>query len=438
MGVPDDANPLNRRLPAEVVSRRRKVEKKEKEETPLTVDRGQVMAMKPEQRVKWLLKVIQGCQEGRITPNTIYDVVAHTKFGSDVPPKVGLRMYRLVRSNLSLFSSKQQRYLEHECKLAQRFKDEDGEPEAPAAPVPTASTTEELGADSTAKAVKASGCQDAETSNSRAKAVVEVETISDLWDRLTKLTPEARAEAVDALDPSMKERLEQFLVARIGARDSSASNGQNGDKAEGGGDDSSSERSSDSRAGAAGSAGGSGSQGAPVASAGGGAKSSSLAARSKSRSRSPVATRAATDADSKERGRPEKRSIASSSVGGQGGSSQGGQDANGRDKPSWTRDRSRDEKKSEGKSKRPESGYDAGRRRGGSSSAAPTAGGGAAGSCARAAQKGQRGGRGRSSSVSPSAHSRSPSSACNARACSRSRSRRHRRKSPPPLRRNRR
>mmetsp|Transcript_145965 Transcript_145965/g.406622 ORF Transcript_145965/g.406622 Transcript_145965/m.406622 type:complete len:336 (+) Transcript_145965:83-1090(+) len=198
MGVPDDANPLNRRLPAEVVSRRRKVEKVEKEETPLATDRGQVLAMKPEHRLKWLSKALQKCQEGKMPTNTIFDIVTHAKFTSDATDKIGSKMYRAVRANLQLFSSKQQRFLEGECRLVQLFKGTVRGGDGPDSAVPAAagSSGDADGAADGAAGIDAAG-------------------IASLWARMTQLSPAERVEAVEKLDAATKELLEDFLEARI-------------------------------------------------------------------------------------------------------------------------------------------------------------------------------------------------------------------------------
>mmetsp|Transcript_81362 Transcript_81362/g.154433 ORF Transcript_81362/g.154433 Transcript_81362/m.154433 type:complete len:335 (+) Transcript_81362:119-1123(+) len=241
MGVPDDANPLNRRLPAEVVSRRRKPERKEpEEEAPLIVDRAQVLAMKPEQRVKWLSKAFQRGQEGKVQMTTIYDIVAHTKFAGGASDKFGHKMYRVVHSNLSLFSQKQQRFLESECKLAKDFKEyksragqteaaEDGEDAEDAAESSALlAGGADGGAESAAAAAAAGDGVAWATANGSASAgsdppgVLSLEEIPALWDRITKLTVAQCEEAIQELDPITKSRLEDFLEARMKARRTAA------------------------------------------------------------------------------------------------------------------------------------------------------------------------------------------------------------------------
>lgn len=203
MGVPDDANPLNRRLPAEVVSRRRKVEKVEKEEAPVTTDRAQVLAMKPEHRLKWLSKALQKLQEGRMPINTVFDIVTHAKFSSEVSDKIGSKMYRAVRANLNFFSSKQQRFLETECRLVQLFQ---GTVRSSRKEHQEAREEQEPREAARGAAAASSGDRD---------EPLDTAGIAALWARMTQLSPMERVEAVEQLDINTKEMLEDFLEARI-------------------------------------------------------------------------------------------------------------------------------------------------------------------------------------------------------------------------------
>jgi len=176
MGVPDDANPLNRRLPAEVISR-----KKRRKDTggipPLEIDRAKVLGMKPEHRLKWLSKVLHGFHQGRVRSSDIYDIVAHAKF-ADVSEKAGVRLFRMLHTHLQLFSAKQQRFLECESKLSQRFRE-----------------------------VAMEG-----------KCATDPSEIAALWSKIENLAPELRGSAIAGLDETTKERLQDFLEARISAR----------------------------------------------------------------------------------------------------------------------------------------------------------------------------------------------------------------------------
>jgi len=229
MGVPDDANPLNRRLPAEVVSRRRKVEKVEKEEAPLPTDRGQVLALKPEQRFKWLSKALQKCQEGRLPNTTIFDIVTHAKFASETPGKIGQKMYRAVRANLELFSAKQQRFLEDgECRLVQLFRRPTRSSEA--APAASSGVLAEQSHAGVEDAAVGDGGAEAGEAAPEGTGILDSNAIAMLWGRLLQLTAEEREEAVEKLDARTKECLEDFLEARI-QRAQATSGGQGGQDA---------------------------------------------------------------------------------------------------------------------------------------------------------------------------------------------------------------
>jgi len=109
----EDANPLNRRLPAEVVTRRRR-EAKKVEEKPLDevkVDLKTALSLKPEARCKWLGKACKMAEEGRASTTELHSIVSSRKFAAGVHPKIGRRMMDIVRENLGMFSDKQQRHL---------------------------------------------------------------------------------------------------------------------------------------------------------------------------------------------------------------------------------------------------------------------------------------------------------------------------------------
>lgn len=122
---------MNKRLPAEIVSRRvRPVVKQapqhaqvEKDDSShVTLDLRQILDMNPDKRARWLSKALQQAQDGRVVATDVYDVVAHARFASELSEKAGRRCYRVLHANLSLFSSKQQRFIEKECELAVLFR----------------------------------------------------------------------------------------------------------------------------------------------------------------------------------------------------------------------------------------------------------------------------------------------------------------------------
>mmetsp|Transcript_114720 Transcript_114720/g.335450 ORF Transcript_114720/g.335450 Transcript_114720/m.335450 type:complete len:394 (+) Transcript_114720:59-1240(+) len=112
----EDANPLNRRLPAEVVTRRRpnarapRVEERVQEEVDL--DLKAVLVLKPEARPKWLAKACKAADEGRASAPELYNIVSSRKFVAGLPTRISKKLATLVREHLELFSDKQQRYLD--------------------------------------------------------------------------------------------------------------------------------------------------------------------------------------------------------------------------------------------------------------------------------------------------------------------------------------
>lgn len=108
-----DANPMHRRIPAEVVSRRR-VEKKPKpvEATDeVTVDLKTAITLKPEARPKWLSKACAMVSQNKASSTELFDIVINRKFSGGLPDKVGRRIASILQESLSLFSDKQRRSL---------------------------------------------------------------------------------------------------------------------------------------------------------------------------------------------------------------------------------------------------------------------------------------------------------------------------------------
>lgn len=119
---PRDANPMYKRLPAEVVSRRTRVEPTPVEQfVPQTIELDQVLQKKAEGRAKWLAKALQQAAEGRLNAQSLYEVVAHTRFIEDLTDKTGKKMYRTLHANLGVFSTKQRKFLEKESSLARAY-----------------------------------------------------------------------------------------------------------------------------------------------------------------------------------------------------------------------------------------------------------------------------------------------------------------------------
>lgn len=113
---PSDANPLHRRIPAEVVSRRPRVAKKaavEKEKVvdEVSMDLKAAVALKPEARPKWLIKACKMVADGKASSTDLYDIIASRRFMSGLPDRISRRLIAIIKDSLDLFSDKQQRYL---------------------------------------------------------------------------------------------------------------------------------------------------------------------------------------------------------------------------------------------------------------------------------------------------------------------------------------
>ncbi|CAE7193330.1 unnamed protein product, partial [Symbiodinium pilosum] len=109
-----DANPMHRRLPAEVVSRRRADKKPKAAETTtdeVVVDLKTAITLKPEARTKWLSKACAMVEQGKVKPTDLYDIVTNRKFSGGLPDRVGRKLAGILRDSFSIFSDKQQRYL---------------------------------------------------------------------------------------------------------------------------------------------------------------------------------------------------------------------------------------------------------------------------------------------------------------------------------------
>lgn len=119
---PRDANPMYKRLPAEVVSRRRHHEVVSTDgEDLVSVDRKAVFVLKPEQRLKWLAKALRQVEEGRLRPSDLYDVVSSSRFADNIPPKVGKKMGKALREQIGVFTGKQQKFLSEQAEITARF-----------------------------------------------------------------------------------------------------------------------------------------------------------------------------------------------------------------------------------------------------------------------------------------------------------------------------
>jgi len=123
-----DANPMHRRIPAEIVSRRTRVprklapQEKERENEDVVVELRAATAVKPETRPRWLSKACKMVSEDRASSTELYNIIVSRKFSSGLPDRVARRIIAVVEESVELFSDKQQRYLlSSDCPLmAQR------------------------------------------------------------------------------------------------------------------------------------------------------------------------------------------------------------------------------------------------------------------------------------------------------------------------------
>ncbi|CAL1152495.1 unnamed protein product [Cladocopium goreaui] len=108
----EDANPLNRRLPAEVVTRqKREVKKIVENNDEVQVDLKTALSLKPEARVKWLSKALRMVEDKRASSTELYDIVSNRKFCATMHTRNSQRLRGLILDNLSIFSEKQRRFL---------------------------------------------------------------------------------------------------------------------------------------------------------------------------------------------------------------------------------------------------------------------------------------------------------------------------------------
>lgn len=119
-----DANPLHRRIPGEVVSRRHRVAKKPEPKEPeeVVVDLKAAIMLKPEARLKWLTKACKMVSDNLASSTDLYDIVVNRKFVSGMPDRVVRKISTLLQDSMDIFSDKQQRYLSStECPIQARL-----------------------------------------------------------------------------------------------------------------------------------------------------------------------------------------------------------------------------------------------------------------------------------------------------------------------------
>jgi uncharacterized membrane protein YqiK len=133
MASGEDANPLNRRLPAEVVSRRKQVKKvEEKPNDDVQVDLKTALNLKPEARIKWLTKAFKMVDDKRASSTDLYDIISNRKFCSTMQAKNHQKVRTIVLDSVQLFSDKQQRFLRSDEWVPNKGNDEEEEGKAAA------------------------------------------------------------------------------------------------------------------------------------------------------------------------------------------------------------------------------------------------------------------------------------------------------------------
>lgn len=139
-----DANPMHRRIPAEVVSRRKPqasrrgaepTKKKEEEQEEVIIDLKAATSLKPESRPTWLRKACKMVHDGKGSSTELYNIVVSRKFAAGLPDRVARRLVETIKDSLDLFSDKQRRYLSSKdspLMASQKREEEEAEAEVEA------------------------------------------------------------------------------------------------------------------------------------------------------------------------------------------------------------------------------------------------------------------------------------------------------------------
>lgn len=90
------------------------------QEEDFSMDKKDVIAMKPTGRLRWLQRALVLAGTGKLKTTVLYDVVTHPKFAARCSTEFRLQMGELLEANLHLFSSRQQRFLLAEVKEVSR------------------------------------------------------------------------------------------------------------------------------------------------------------------------------------------------------------------------------------------------------------------------------------------------------------------------------
>lgn len=95
---------------------------KEREEAEaFPMDREQVHAKRPKDRLKWLQRGLMFAAKKLVKIGDLYDIACHKKFVNGVNNDIGAQMEGMLLANLHLFSTKQQRYLQSSSSIFHEF-----------------------------------------------------------------------------------------------------------------------------------------------------------------------------------------------------------------------------------------------------------------------------------------------------------------------------
>jgi hypothetical protein len=113
---------MHRRIPAEIVSRRKWPRKEPKPEPEVkedvAIDLKAAMVLKPEARVKWLSRAFRMVSEGTGSSTELYNICVSRKFASGLTERIARKLIAVIRECQDSFSEKQQRYLSsNDCPL---------------------------------------------------------------------------------------------------------------------------------------------------------------------------------------------------------------------------------------------------------------------------------------------------------------------------------
>lgn len=94
----------------------------EKEPEEVIVDLKAAVALKPEQRLKWLTKACNMVTDGLASSTDLFDIIVSRKFVAGMPQRVVRKISALIEDNTDSFSDKQKKYLASvECPIVARL-----------------------------------------------------------------------------------------------------------------------------------------------------------------------------------------------------------------------------------------------------------------------------------------------------------------------------